>query len=258
MTFKPIKKAVFPVAGLGTRFLPATKALPKEMLPIVDKPLIQYVVEEAVEAGIEEIIFITGRGKTALEDHFDHSYELESILKARGKFDLLAEHNVLFSTSGLRITYTRQGVPLGLGHAVGCAASIVGNEPFAVLLADDVFKGAKGCLKQMIEAYEQVGGNLIAAMEVPQEHTSRYGIITPGETQGILTEIKGLIEKPSPETAPSRLAVSGRYILQPEIFAHLSEGKKDSGGEIQLTDALAELMKIISSIPASTTYSICG
>jgi UTP--glucose-1-phosphate uridylyltransferase len=238
---KKIRKAVFPVAGLGTRFLPATKAMPKEMLPIVDKPLIQYAVEEAIEAGIKEIIFVTGKGKTALEDHFDRSHELEYTLKKNNKKELIPGiANIL--PPDIRVTYTRQSEPLGLGHAVGCAASIVGNEPFAVLLADDVYLSKKGCLKQIIEAYEEVGGNLVAAMEVPKKHTSRYGIITPGEIRGTLTAIKGLVEKPSPETAPSRLAISGRYILQPEIFQYLSLNRKGAGGEIQLTDAMEKLM----------------
>ena len=244
MTIKTIKKAVFPVAGLGTRFLPATKAMPKEMLPIVDKPLIQYAVEEAREAGIEEVVFVTGRGKTALEDHFDRSYELESILKSREKFSVLDELESLLSTSGLRLTYTRQGEPLGLGHAVGCAESIIGNEPFAVLLADDVFLAEKGCLKQMVEVYEEVGGNLVAAMEVPQEQTSKYGIITPGTTFGRLTEVDGLVEKPDPANTPSCLAVMGRYIFQPEIFKCLAKGNKGVGGEIQLTDAMVKLIKL--------------
>jgi len=243
MSFKPIKKAIFPVAGLGTRFLPVTKSIPKEMLPIVDKPLIQYAVEEARDAGIEEIVFVTGRGKAALEDHFDRSYELEYTLKSRGKKDVLGDLENLFSKDGFRVTYTRQGEPLGLGHAVGCAASIIGDEPFAVLLADDVFLGKKGCLRQMVEVYEKTGGNLISAMEVPLEHTSRYGIITPGRTTGKITEVAGLIEKPDPEMAPSRLAVSGRYILQPEIFKYLAKGSKGAGGEIQLTDAMLELIK---------------
>ena len=238
---KKIRKAVFPVAGLGTRFLPATKAMPKEMLPIVDKPLIQYAVEEAIEAGIKEIIFVTGKGKTALEDHFDRSHELEYTLKKNNKEELIPGiANIL--PPDIRVTYTRQSEPLGLGHAVGCAAPIVGNEPFAVLLADDVYLSKKGCLKQIIEAYEEVGGNLVAAMEVPKKHTSRYGIITPGEIRGTLTAIKGLVEKPSPETAPSCLAISGRYILQPEIFQYLSLNRKGAGGEIQLTDAMEKLM----------------
>jgi UTP--glucose-1-phosphate uridylyltransferase len=239
---KPVRKAVFPVAGLGTRFLPATKAMPKEMLPIVDKPLIQYAVEEARAAGIEEIIFITGRGKISLEDHFDHSYELESLLESRRKFDVLEELKQLLPESGMRITFTRQGDPLGLGHAVGCAQSIVGDEPFAVLLADDVFKGPSPCLKQMMEAYNETGGNMVAVMEVPDEHTSRYGILTPGSDDGTLVEIKGLIEKPSREEAPSNLAISGRYILQPEVFNHLANGKKGTGGEIQLTDSMTKLI----------------
>lgn len=239
---KPVRKAVFPVAGLGTRFLPATKAMPKEMLPIVDKPLIQYAVEEARAAGIEEIIFITGRGKTSLEDHFDHSYELESLLESRRKFDVLEELKQLLPESGMHLTFTRQSDPLGLGHAVGCARSFVGDEPFAVLLADDVFKGPTPCLKQMMDAYNEIGGNMVAVMEVPEEHTSRYGILTPGNDDGKLVEIKGLIEKPSASESPSTIAISGRYILQPEIFGHLANGKKGTGGEIQLTDSLTKLI----------------
>jgi len=259
MNLKPIRKAVFPVAGLGTRFLPATKSMPKEMLPIVDKPLIQYAVEEAIEAGIEELIFVTGKGKTALEDHFDRSFELENTLAEKQKYDLLNEIANILPTN-IRVTYTRQGEALGLGHAVGCAATLVGDEPFAVLLADDVFFGEKGCLKQMIEAYEKVGGNLIAAMEVPREHTSRYGIITPGMKQGNLTVINGLVEKPSPETAPSRLAVSGRYILQPEVFHELNKGKKGAGGEIQLTDAMANLIpsQVFHAVEVQAERYDCG
>lgn len=240
MIYKSIKKAVFPVAGLGTRFLPVTKAMPKEMLPIVDKPLIQYAVEEAVNAGIEDIIFVTGKGKTAIEDHFDRSHELEYTLQENRKIELLdTVLNIL--PRHIRVTYTRQGEPLGLGHAIGCAAKIIGNEPFAVLLADDVYKSKIGCLKQMIEAHRVIGGNLMAAMEVPQEHTSRYGIITPGEVNGALTAVKGLVEKPDPGLAPSCLAVTGRYILQPEIFEHLLNGIPGASGEIQLTDAMARL-----------------
>ena len=212
---KPVRKAVFPVAGLGTRILPATKAIPKEMLTIVDKPLIQYAVEEAREAGIEQMIFVTGRGKGALEDHFDIAYELEATMTARGKsLDPLA--GTRFPPGA--IVSVRQQEPLGLGHAVWCAREIVGDEPFAVLLPDDLMVGQPGCLAQMVEAYDKVGGNIVCAQEVPPERTASYGIITPGARDGRLTEVKGLVEKPSPEEAPSKLGVVGRYILQPEIM----------------------------------------
>ncbi|MDA5194707.1 UTP--glucose-1-phosphate uridylyltransferase GalU [Govanella unica] len=238
---KPVKKAILPVAGLGTRFLPATKAMPKEMLTVVDKPLIQYAVEEARAAGIEDIIFVTGRGKSALEDHFDHSYELESILAARGKTDVLEDLYSLLPEEG-RISYTRQQVPLGLGHAVWCARNLVGDEPFAVILADDLVHAPVPCLGQMVEAYHEVGGNIVAVMDVPRDQTNRYGILSPGAERGRLVEVKGLVEKPAPEVAPSTLSVIGRYILQPEVFGHLSDRQKGAGGEIQLTDSLARLI----------------
>ena len=239
---KKVRKAVFPVAGLGTRFLPATKAMPKEMLPVVDKPLIQYAVEEAIAAGIEEIIFVTGRGKSALEDHFDQSYELEHVLDQKDKHDMLATlTNIL--PKNVRVTYTRQGEPLGLGHAIACASSIVGNEPFAILLADDVFSGATPCLKQMVDAYNDVGGNMLAIMDVENEHVSRYGILDPGASSGKIIEAKGLVEKPSVETAPSNLAICGRYILQPEVFDHLAHKHIGTGGEIQLTDSIEKLIE---------------
>lgn len=242
---RPIRKAVFPVGGMGTRFLPATKAMPKEMLPVVDKPLIQYAVEEAVEAGIEEFIFVTGRGKSAIEDHFDRSTELESLLSDRDKGDLLQQ--VLDATPAAgQVYYTRQQSPLGLGHAVWCARNLVNDEPFAVLLADDLIYSRTSCLAQMVAAYEDVGGNLIAAMDVPKAHTSRYGIVDPGTDDGRLVEVKGLVEKPAPEEAPSNNAVIGRYILQPEVFGHLSNHETGAGGEIQLTDALA---KMIGEVP---------
>ena len=238
---KKVRKAVFPVAGLGTRFLPATKAMPKEMLPVVDKPLIQYAVEEAIAAGIEEIIFVTGRGKSALEDHFDQSFELEHVLGQKGKDDLIETvTNIL--PKNVRVTYTRQGEPLGLGHAISCARSIVGNEPFAVLLADDVFMGVEPCLKQMVDAYNDVGGNMLAIMEVENEQVSKYGILDPGEGKDQLIEAKGLVEKPSVETAPSNLAICGRYILQPEVFDHLAHKHIGAGGEIQLTDSIEKLI----------------
>ncbi|HEX6605028.1 MAG TPA: UTP--glucose-1-phosphate uridylyltransferase, partial [Sphingomicrobium sp.] len=232
-----IRKAVFPVAGLGTRMLPATKSIPKELVPIVDRPLIQYAVDEAREAGIEQLIFVTGRGKSALDDYFDIGFELEKTMRERGKsLDALEP-----SRSGFgEIVSARQQQPLGLGHAVWCARDIVGDEPFAVLLPDDLMM--PGALKQMVEAWRQVGGNLLATEEVPAEKTNAYGIITPGETRGDLTEVRGLVEKPDPAEAPSRLGVIGRYILQPDVMRILDEGERGAGGEIQLTDAMAKLI----------------
>ena len=234
-----IRKAIFPVAGLGTRFLPATKAMPKEMLTVVDKPLIQYAVEEALEAGIEQIIFVTGRNKHALEDHFDISYELEATMRARGKS--------LDPIKGTRMTpgspvYIRQQEPLGLGHAVWCAREIVGDEPFAVLLPDELMVGKPGFMKQMVEAYNKVGGNVIGALEVADSETDKYGIISPGATDGRLTEVTALIEKPAKGTSPSNLMIPGRYILQPEVMRILEGQEKGAGGEIQLTDAMAQLI----------------
>lgn len=236
-----IRKAVLPVGGLGTRFLPVTKAIPKEMLPVVDKPLIQYAVEEAWAAGIEEIIIVTSRGKSAIEDHFDHAHELEAALSVRGKKDELATLAQTLGGEG-NISFTRQQQPLGLGHAVWCARHLVGNEPFAVLLPDDLVKAQTPCLKQMVEAYGETGGNIVAVMDVPRAHTSRYGILDPGPSTGALTEIRGLVEKPAPEKAPSTLSIIGRYILQPEIFGHLGMKQRGAGNEIQLTDAMARLI----------------
>jgi len=236
MTIKKVRKAVFPVAGLGTRFLPATKSMPKEMLTVVDKPLIQYAVEEALEAGIEQIIFVTGRGKGALEDHFDVSYELEATMKARGKSMALIEG--IRQKPGSPV-YVRQQEPLGLGHAVWCAREIVGDEPFAVLLPDELMVG--GFLKQMVQAYEQVGGNVIGALEVPDSETDKYGIISPGKQDGPLTEVTALVEKPKGK-APSNLMIPGRYILQPEVMQILDSQEPGAGGEIQLTDAMAKLI----------------
>ena len=236
---KPVRKAVFPVAGLGTRFLPATKAIPKEMLTVVDRPLIQYAVDEAKEAGVEQMILVTGRGKGALEDHFDIAYELEATMRSRGKS--LDPLDMTRFPPGA-VASVRQQEPLGLGHAVWCARHIVGDEPFAVLLADDLMVGRPGCLAQMVEAYEKVGGNIICAQEVPRERTASYGIITPGARDGRLTEIRGLVEKPKPEEAPSTLAVVGRYILEPEIMNVLDRQEKGAGDEIQLTDAMAQLI----------------
>jgi UTP--glucose-1-phosphate uridylyltransferase len=234
-----IRKAVFPVAGLGTRFLPATKAIPKELLPIVDRPLIQYAIDEAREAGIEQMIFVTGRGKTALVENYDIAFELEMTMRERGK-DLSALEDTRF-TPGDLIT-VRQQVPLGLGHAIWCARAIVGDEPFAILLPDELMVGKPNCLAQMVEAYEQVGGNLISVLEVPWEEVSSYGVITPGARDGALTEVTGLVEKPKREEAPSNLIVSGRYILQPEVMRTLEGQGKGAGGEIQLTDAMARMI----------------
>ncbi|HEX8384108.1 MAG TPA: UTP--glucose-1-phosphate uridylyltransferase GalU [Sphingomonas sp.] len=239
MTHKPVRKAVFPVAGLGTRFLPATKAMPKEMLTVVDKPLIQYAVEEALEAGIEQIIFVTGRGKSSLEDHFDISYELEATMRARGK-SLAAIENIRQKPGSP--VYVRQQEPLGLGHAVWCAREIVGDEPFAVLLPDELMVGAPNFLKQMVEAYAAVGGNIVGALEVPDEETDKYGVISPGRTDGRLTEVTALVEKPARGTAPSNLMIPGRYILQPEVMKVLDDPVTGAGGEIQLTDAMAQLI----------------
>ena len=230
-----IKKAIFPVGGLGTRFLPATKALPKEMLPVVDKPLIQYAVEEAAAAGIEEFIFVTGRNKTAIEDHFDHSVELEAALIDKGKEAALQTVQMMMQSPG-SVAYVRQQAPAGLGHAVWCARHLIGDEPVAVLLADDLVKGAPA-LKEMVEAYDS--GNMVAVMEVPCEETSSYGIVTPGASHGQVVEIQGLVEKPAIEDAPSNLAVIGRYIIEPAVFDILGQQRAGVGGEIQLTDALA-------------------
>ncbi|MBB3346768.1 MULTISPECIES: UTP--glucose-1-phosphate uridylyltransferase GalU [unclassified Sphingomonas] len=239
MTIKPVRKAIFPVAGLGTRFLPATKAMPKEMLTVVDKPLIQYAVEEALEAGIEQLIFVTGRGKGALEDHFDVSFELETTMRARGKS--LAVIETIRQQPGSPV-YVRQQEPLGLGHAVWCAREIVGDEPFAVLLPDELMVGSPNFLKQMVDAYQQVGGNVIGALEVAPEETNKYGIISPGQRDGALTEVSALVEKPAAGSAPSNLMIPGRYILQPEVMQILDAKETGAGGEIQLTDAMAKLI----------------
>ena len=236
-----IRKAVFPVAGLGTRFLPATKAMPKEMLTLVDRPLIQHAVDEARAAGIEQFIFVTSRGKGALEDHFDNNNDLKRTLEARNKkaaLDLLATTDI---DSG-QLLFTRQREPLGLGHAVWCARHLVGNEPFAILLADDVVLAEKPCLKQMIEAYNDVGGNMVAVVDVPREQTNRYGILDVESDDGRLAKIRGMVEKPAPEAAPSTLSVIGRYILQPEIFYELEAKQVGAGGEIQLTDSMSRLI----------------
>ncbi|MCJ9429756.1 UTP--glucose-1-phosphate uridylyltransferase GalU [Kordiimonas marina] len=241
MQHRPIKKIVLPVAGLGTRFLPATKAIPKEMLPVLDRPLIQYAVEEALEAGIEDIILVTGRNKQVMEDHFDHAYELEKILQEKGKDEALEISRSMLLEEG-RISYVRQMRPLGLGHAIWCARKLTNGHPFAVALPDDLIKGKPGCLKQMVEAYNEYGGNIVATMKVAQEETSKYGVITPGVQEGNKIEVKGLVEKPHPADAPSNQAIVGRYILQPEVMQHLEERQVGAGGEIQLTDAMARLI----------------
>ena len=235
-----LRKAVFPVAGLGTRLLPATKAIPKELLTVVDRPLIQYAVDEAREAGIQQLIFVTGRGKSSLVDYFDVAFELEATMKGKGKsLDPLQPSRVHFG----ELVSVRQQQPLGLGHAVWCARDIVGDEPFAVLLPDDLMAGKPGALKQMVDAWEKVGGgNMLCTEEVPRDRTGSYGVITPGRQDGTVTEVLGLVEKPNPQDAPSNLAVIGRYILQPEVMQVLDKGETGAGGEIQLTDAMAQLI----------------
>ena len=236
---KKVTKAVFPVAGMGTRFLPATKSIPKEIMTLVDRPLIQYAIDEARAAGIKEFIFVTARGKSALEDYFDHSPELESALRRAGKEDLLEVLRDTNMDSGA-IAYVRQNRALGLGHAVWCAKRLIGNEPFAVLLPDDVIAAEKPCLLQMVEAYEQTGGCMVAAMEVPMNRTSSYGVLDVTEDMGSILQVKGMVEKPMAGDAPSNLAVIGRYILTPKILMNLNRMKQGAGGEIQLTDAIAE------------------
>ena len=234
-----VRKAVFPVAGLGTRLLPATKSIPKEMVTIVDRPLIQYAVDEARDAGIDQLIFVTGRGKAALDDYFDIGFELEAVMRERGKsHDVLAPSRSDFG----EVVSVRQQQPLGLGHAVWCARHIVGDEPFAVLLPDELMLGKPGCLAQLVEAYDRVGGNLVAALEVSDSETHKYGVIDPGASDGRLTEIRGMVEKPAPGTAPSNLMLPGRYILQPEVMRALDAQETGAGGEIQLTDAMAKVI----------------
>jgi UTP--glucose-1-phosphate uridylyltransferase len=235
---KKVTKAIFPVAGMGTRFLPATKSIPKEILTLVDRPLIQYAIDEARAAGIKEFIFVTSRGKSALEDYFDHSPELEATLRRGGKDALLEVLRETNMDSGA-IAYVRQNRPMGLGHAVWCARRLVGNEPFAVLLPDDVIAAEKPCLQQMVEAYAQTGGNIVAAMEVPVERISSYGVLDVQEDMGSIVSVKGMVEKPKAGQAPSNLAVIGRYILSPKVMNNLDKLKPGAGGEIQLTDAIA-------------------
>ncbi|WP_431282468.1 UTP--glucose-1-phosphate uridylyltransferase GalU [Humitalea sp. 24SJ18S-53] len=241
MSIKPLRKAVFPVAGLGTRFLPATKQMAKEMLPVVDKPLIQYAVEEARAAGIEQFCFVTGRGKTMLVDQFDVAYELEHVLRERNKTKELEMLHAQALPPGA-IVSTRQQVPLGLGHAIWCARSFIGDEPFAILLPDDLMQCDVSCTKQLADAYYATGGNVVAVEEVPREIVNRYGVIAPGATTGNLVEIKGLVEKPKVEEAPSNITVIGRYVLMPEVIGHLSRMERGAGNEIQLTDSMAKLI----------------
>ncbi|MBL8551517.1 MAG: UTP--glucose-1-phosphate uridylyltransferase GalU [Hyphomonadaceae bacterium] len=241
MSARKIRKAILPVAGLGTRVLPATKAIPKEMLPVFDRPAIQYVVDEARAAGIEHIVFVTGRNKAAIEDYFDRAYELESSLREKQKTDLLRELAAFTPTAG-SMSFVRQQEALGLGHAVWCARDVVGDEPFAVLLPDMLTMGSSPCLQQMVEAYEKVGGGNVIAVE-PTDNPSAYGIVAPGRRDGRIMEMVGMVEKPKREEAPSNLFITGRYILQPEIFGFLASQDKGAGGEIQLTDSMARLMK---------------
>lgn len=238
---KKVRKAIIPAAGLGTRFLPATKAMPKEMLPIVDKPTIQYIVEEAVKSGIEDIIIVTGKGKRSIEDHFDHAFELEENLKEKGKLDLLEK---VQQSSKVDIHYIRQKEPKGLGHAVWCARKFIGDEPFAVLLGDDIVQAKVPCLKQLMNEYEQTQSSVIGVQEVPENQTHRYGIIEPSEQKGRRYEVRNFVEKPEPGTAPSNLAIMGRYILRPEIMMFLEAQQVGAGGEIQLTDAIQKLNEI--------------
>tara|TARA_B100000945_G_C20407121_1_gene610631 strand:+ start:655 stop:1584 length:930 start_codon:yes stop_codon:yes gene_type:complete len=241
---KRVKKAIFPVAGLGTRFLPATKALSKEMFPVVDKPLIQYALEEAREAGIEEYIFVTGRSKSTIQDHFGRSYELEKILIDNNKSELVEEIKSWVPDPS-QISYVRQQKALGLGHAVWCARNNIGDEPFAVLLADDLVLSNPGCLAQMMEVYAEVKGNVVAIEEVPIEKVNRYGVLDIESEDGVIVKAKGLVEKPSPKVAPSNLSIIGRYILQPDVFRKLDNQEKGAGNEVQLTDAIAETLNDI-------------
>jgi UTP--glucose-1-phosphate uridylyltransferase len=238
---KKLRKAVLPVAGLGTRFLPATKALAKEMLPVVDKPLIQYAVEEARAAGIEQFCFVTGRGKTALVEHFDIAFELEATLRERNRVEALAQLDSMRISPGSLLT-VRQQVPHGLGHAIWCARAFIGDDPFAILLPDDLILSETPCMRQLADAYALTGGNVVAVVDVPPEHTNRYGILKTGVDDGRLVEVQGLVEKPLPHEAPSTLSIIGRYILMPEVIAHLEKMERGAGNEIQLTDGMAKLI----------------
>ena len=256
---KPIRKVVIPVAGLGTRVLPATKSIPKELLPVVDRPLIDYVVDEAREAGVETFVFVTGRGKSAIEDYFDHAFELEAALKAKNKPELIAAATAAVPAAGAAI-YTRQQAPLGLGHAVWCARRIVGDEPFAVALPDEIVPTRPGFLTQMVESYAAVGGNLVAVEEVSREEASKYGVIAPKARKGALIEMTGMVEKPRPADAPSNFRIIGRYILQPDVFAVLERQEKGAGGEIQLTDGMNALIRTqaFHAVVCSGTIHDCG
>lgn len=238
---KPLRKAVLPVAGLGTRFLPATKAMAKEMLPVVDKPLIQYAIEEARAAGIDQFCMVTGRGKTALVEHFDIAYELEATLRQRNRQEALDALKGSQVEPGSMVT-VRQQVPMGLGHAIWCARAFIGEDPFAILLPDDLVLAQTACLKQLADAYNQTGGNVVAVVEVPREQTNRYGILDIGADDGRLVEVKGLVEKPAPADAPSNLSIIGRYVLMPEVIGHLSRMERGAGNEVQLTDGMAKLI----------------
>ncbi|WP_148630514.1 UTP--glucose-1-phosphate uridylyltransferase GalU [Bacillus sp. E214] len=238
---RKVRKAIIPAAGLGTRFLPATKAMPKEMLPIVDKPTIQYIVEEAIESGIEDIIIVTGKGKRSIEDHFDHAYDLENNLMEKGKFDLLEK---VQAPSKVDIHYIRQKEPKGLGHAVWCARNFIGNEPFAVLLGDDIVQNDNPCLRQLVDEYEKTLSSVIGVQTVDENETHRYGIIDPSTQEGRRYQVSNFVEKPAPGTAPSNLAIMGRYVLTPEIFMFLEKQQTGAGGEIQLTDAIQKLNEI--------------
>jgi len=259
MTTKRVRKAVFPAAGFGTRFLPATKAMPKEMMPVIDKPLIQYAVEEAAEAGIEQMIIITGRNKRAIEDHFDRVPELEQELLAKGKHELYeALHSA--TPNGVSFVFIRQPEQLGLGHAVLCAQAVVGDEPFAVILADDLIDADPGVTRQLVQAYEKHGASVLAVQDVPLAETSRYGIVAATPLDGATERVTGLVEKPQPSEAPSTLAVVGRYVLRPEIFDELLTTERGSGGEIQLTDAIARRIRhgeVLAHRFAGTRYD-CG
>ena len=238
---KKVRKAIIPAAGLGTRFLPATKAMPKEMLPIVDRPTIEYIVEEAIASGIEDIIIVTGKGKRSIEDHFDRNFELEENLREKGKYELLDKIN---QSSKVEIHYIRQKEPKGLGHAVWCARNFIGDEPFAVLLGDDIVQAEKPCLQQLMEQYDETGSSVIGVQQVAEENTHRYGIIDPSVQEGRRYQVSNFVEKPEQGTAPSNLAIMGRYVLTPEIFGFLDKQQAGAGGEIQLTDAIQVLNQV--------------
>jgi UTP--glucose-1-phosphate uridylyltransferase len=261
MTTRPrrLRKAVLPVAGLGTRVLPGTKTTPKELLNVVDRPILSYIVEEAREAGIEHIVFVTGRSKGAIEDYFDHQIELEAQLAAKGKTDILAMMNAELASAG-EMSFTRQMQPLGLGHAVWCARDIVGHEPFAVLLPDVIVDAEPGALKQLVDAYEELGGNVIGVEAVPEDQTHKYGIVDPESRDGDRIRMKGMVEKPPQGSAPSNLSIAGRYILQPEIFGILERQERGAGGEIQLTDGMARLMKdqVFTAVEYAGVTHDCG